>query len=388
VKTHAVVRIDDLRRDQDEMLSLLADLVTQDTPVDNKKTLDALLGHLEGLLRASGAVTEVVSRATTGNILRAEWKSPASGTANGDDILLLGHLDTVWPMGEVERRPFEVMGDRATGPGVLDMKAGLVILVFGMRALSALGRLPTRRVVALINCDEEVGSLDSRDAIEDAARESSAVLVLEPAMPDGSLKTARKGSGRFTLACRGRAAHAGAFPELGISAIEELARQTTYLHNLTDFGLGTTVNVGVIRGGTRPNVVAAEAEGMIDVRAVTVAEMERLERSLRNLEPALEGAVIEMTGGWERPPMERLPGNVALFKRAQSAARALGFEVGEASSGAASDGNFATALGIATLDGLGAVGEGPHAKEEFIEVASLVERSALLASLVSALDVG
>lgn len=382
--TAQVVQISELERDADAMLALLSDLVMEDTPVDNKPTLDRLIVHLEGLLEASGALTAREPMANTGDILRAEWSSDA---ADGTDILLLGHLDTVWPMGEVARRPFAVTSGRATGPGVLDMKAGLVNIVFGMRALHDLGRQPSRRVVALINCDEEVGSIHSREAIERAARESSAVLVLEPALPDGSLKTARKGSGRFTLTCRGRAAHAGAFPELGISAIEELARQTTHLHSLTDFGVGTTVNVGVTRGGTRSNVVAAEAEGDIDVRALTVAEMERLERSLRGLKPALEGAVIEMTGGWERPPMERTPGNVAIFQRAQATARMLGFDVGEGSSGAASDGNFSTALGIPTLDGLGGVGEGPHAEHEFIEVSSLVERSALLASLILALDV-
>lgn len=381
--TAAPVQVADLQRDADAMLALLSDLVMEDTPVHNKAVLDRLLGHFETLFQASGAVTSHEPMANTGDILRAEWNS---GTADGTDILLLGHLDTVWPMGEVARRPFAVTGGRATGPGILDMKAGLVNIVFAMQALHDLGKLPARRVVALINSDEEVGSIDSREAIERAARESSHVLVLEPAMPDGSLKTSRKGSGRFTLSCHGRAAHAGAFPELGISAIEELARQTTYLHSLTDFGLGTTVNVGVTRGGTVSNVVAAEAEGNIDVRALTVAEMERLEGKLRGLTPSLEGAAIEMTGGWERPPMERTPGNVALFERARATARTLGFDVGEASSGAASDGNFSTALGIPTLDGLGGVGEGPHAEHEFIEVPSLVERTALLASLLLEFD--
>jgi glutamate carboxypeptidase len=380
-----VLRVNDLTSDAEETLAVVAELVDEDTPSDDKAANDRLLRRVEELMIEAGASTSIDEMANVGNVLRAEWSGPESDLV-GPQVLMLGHLDTVWPSGEVATRQFRVADGRATGPGILDMKAGLVILAHGMRALKRRGLLPRRRIVALVNCDEEIGSVATREAIEREARRSGAVLVLEPAMPNGSLKTARKGSGRFHLRCRGRAAHAGAFPELGVSAIEELARQTSYLHGLTDFALGTTVNVGVIRGGTRPNVIAAEAEGDIDVRALTVSEMDRLERELRSLRPSLDGASLDIEGGWERPPMERTAGNGALFERAQAVARDLGIEVGEGSSGAASDGNFSTAMGIPTLDGLGAVGEGPHAANEFIEVGSLVERAALLGALVASLD--
>lgn len=330
------------------------------------------------VLSSAAAAAEVIPRSKVGNVLRATWAGGAGG-----QILVLGHLDTVWPMGEVERRPFRNQNGLAYGPGVLDMKAGVVQLVFALRGVSALGVDLDKRVVCLLTCDEEIGSPESREIIEAEAPRSQAVFVLEPATPDGALKTSRKGWGLYHLTATGRAAHAGANPELGVSAIEELAHQIAGLHALTDFELGTTINVGVISGGTRPNVIAERAEAEVDLRVKTLAEAERIRPLLENREPHLRGTRVEVAGGLNRPPMERTSGNVALFRRAVLAAHGLGFTVGEASSGAASDGNFSTALGIPTLDGLGAVGAGPHAVDEHIEISSLPQRAALLACLLT-----
>ncbi|MFQ5859142.1 MAG: M20 family metallopeptidase [Anaerolineae bacterium] len=362
------------------MLALLENLVAQDTPASSKVNLDRMVRQMAQQLSSAGGTVEVLPQADMGDILRATWDG-AGGV--GGQVLVLGHLDTVWPLGEAAQRPFRIEDGLAFGPGVLDMKAGLVELVFAMRGLASLSARPARRVVALLTCDEEVGSPGSRELIEVEARRSQAVLVLEPAMPDGALKTARKGWGLFHLAVHGRAAHAGANPQSGVSAIEELARQISYLHNLTDYDLGTTVNVGVVRGGTRPNVIAADADAEIDVRVTTLAEAERILPAIRDLKPCLIGSQVEVSGGWNRPPMERTAGNAALFERARLLARGLGFDVAQAASGAASDGNFAAALGIPTLDGLGAVGVGPHAEDEYIEVASLPQRTALLACLLA-----
>jgi glutamate carboxypeptidase len=372
--------LDYFQPQQEAMLALLGDLVSQDTPASHKAGLDRMVEQLAGELQRCGGAVEILPRANGGNILRAVWDGAGDG---GGQTLVLCHLDTVWPQGEAARRPFKIVEGLAYGPGVLDMKAGVVQLVFAMRALAALGVPPAGRVVALLTCDEEVGSSDSRDLIEAEAAQSRAVLVPEPAAPDGALKTARKGWGLFRLAVHGKAAHAGANPEAGVSAIEEMARQIVYLHSLTDFAVGTTVNVGVVHGGSRPNVIAASAEAQVDVRIARIREAEHILPAIQGLKPSLPGARVEITGGLNRPPMERTAGNEALFKRARALARGLGFDVGEMASGAASDGNFATALGIPTLDGLGAVGVGPHAEHEYIEIASLPQRTALLACLLT-----
>jgi len=360
------------------MLAMLEELVSRDTPASSKTALDELVDEMAEVLSSAAAVAEVIPRSKVGNVLRATW---AGGP--GGQILVLGHLDTVWPMGEVERRQFRTQNGFAYGPGVLDMKAGVVQLVFALRGVPALGVEPSKRVVCLLTCDEEIGSPESREIIEAEARRSQAVFVLEPATPDGALKTSRKGWGLYHLTATGRAAHAGANPELGVSAIEELAHQVTGLHALTDFELGTTINVGVISGGTRPNVIAERAEAEVDLRVKTLAEAERIRPLLENRVPHLPGARVKVAGGLNRPPMERTSGNVALFRRAVLAAQGLGFTLGEASSGAASDGNFSTALGIPTLDGLGAVGSGPHAVYEHIEISSIPQRASLLACLLT-----
>jgi len=298
-------------------------------------------------------------------------------------VMLLAHYDTVWPAGEVRRRPFRREGRRGYGPGAFDMKGGIVIGLFALEALAAAaeGGTPLPGVTFLLTSDEEVGSITSRPLIERLAREHGAVLVLEPAA-GGHLKIARKGVGDFILHVRGREAHAGNDPERGVSAVEELARQVLRLHALTDPGRGTTVNVGVIRGGLRPNVVAGTAEAEIDVRVSSQAEAERLLALFRSWQPVLPGARVVIEGGFNRPPMEPTPGNVALFERARAVGRRLGLELEGTRVGGASDGNFTSALGIPTLDGLGATGDGAHAEDEHVLLDELPVRAALVAGLL------
>jgi len=366
----------------DAMVAALADLVGQESPSTDKQALDALAGLLAERWRDAGAEVQILADPTAGNHVRASVPGRAVSEAGPQAVLLLGHYDTVWPVGTLARRPFRVDGERALGPGVCDMKSGLVIAEFALRAIAALD-LPLRRpVVMLMNSDEEVGSHTSRAQIESAAREAACVLVLEPSIPGGALKTARKGVGSFRLEVRGRAAHAGVAPQEGVSAIEELARQILKLHAMTNLDVGTTVNVGVIEGGTRSNVVAARATAQIDVRAWTRAEATRIGAAIHALKPFNPSAAISVRGGFGRFPMERTQGTVKLFETAQRVGQSLGIPLSEGSSGGGSDGNFTAAIGVPTLDGLGAVGDGSHAEHEYIELASLPARAALLAGLL------
>lgn len=306
---------------------------------------------------------------------------PEEGTGE-PQILLIGHVDTVWPRGTLGRRPFRIEGDLAYGPGAYDMKGGIVLALWALKALAAAGRRPRRPVTLLFNTDEETGSAASRRHIEAEARRSEAVLVLEPARPDGSVKTWRKGVGHFRLVARGRAAHAGADPEQGVSAVQELATQILRLHEMNDFTTGTTVNVGVIGGGTRSNVVADSAWAEVDVRVKSREEADRITQAIQSLLPELRGATLEVTGGIGRLPMERTEGTLALFRRALEIAAGLGVDLFETGTGGASDGNFTSALGVPTLDGLGVVGEGAHAEDERVHVASMPLRAALLAAML------
>jgi len=343
----------------------------------------AAAGHL--LVRVPGAANTGESgpgAATSAPVQGAGEAGPSGAEGDGRQVLLLGHIDTVWPVGTLAERPFRVEGARAYGPGAYDMKAGLVVALWALRALAACGRRPRRPVTLLVNTDEEVGSNSSEAVIEAEARRSAAVLVLEPALPDGSVKTWRKGVGRLRVEVRGRAAHAGADPEKGVSAIGELAHQILRLHDLTDLETGTTVNVGVIGGGTRPNVVAERAWAEIDVRIMTREDAARVEKAVRGLEPVLPGARLEVTGGVERLPMERNEGALTLYAKAREVAGRLGFDLGETGTGGASDGNITSALGVPTLDGLGAAGDGAHAEREHVDLATLPLRAALLAGLI------
>jgi glutamate carboxypeptidase len=303
-----------------------------------------------------------------------------SGHGKGRPVLLLGHLDTVWPVGQLGVMPIRMEGRRMHGPGVLDMKAGIVIAIEALRALSRAGGMPPVRV--LFTGDEETGSRASRAIIEDEARASAAVLVLEPSLPGGALKTSRKGCGEFELTVRGVAAHAGIEPEKGASAILELADQLLAADRLQDPSRGTTLSAGVVSGGTRPNVVPAEARATIDARASSIGEAQRVEAALRALRPGRARTSLEWSGGFDRPPFERSGAVARLFLMARSVAVELGFELEEGATGGGSDGNFTAAVGVPTLDGLGAEGDGAHAAHEHVLVDRLAARAALLAGLI------
>jgi glutamate carboxypeptidase len=369
-----------LQGQSDSMLDMLKRLVELESPTTDKAAIDRLGLVFAEELAASGAQVTHLSADRHGNHVRA-----VAGDASGDkQILVLGHLDTVWEMGTLQAMPFRVESGIAYGPGTFDMKAGLVQLVFALRALHETGR-QTRRIVALINSDEETGSESSRPDIESEARRSRAALVLEPCLPDGSVKTFRKGVGVFELHVKGRPAHAGLDHEKGVSAIEEISRQVQLLHRMTDYQKGITINVGTIRGGTRSNVVAADAHAEIDLRVSTVADAEEIEKKILGLRPILKGAEIKVTGGIDRPPLERSPGVVDLYEKARTLAAEIGFDLREGSAGGSSDGNLTAALGVPTLDGLGPMGDGAHAESEHVVVSDLPRRTALLARLLETL---
>lgn len=311
---------------------------------------------------------------------------PVEGlTPNLAPVLVLCHFDTVWPTGTLAERPFRVDTDgRAHGPGVFDMKGGIVLLHAALSALKRLGLPCARPVDVLFTSDEEVGSGSSRSFIQQHARAAVAALIPESPLPGGMLKTARKGTADYTLTVEGRAAHAGVEPEKGINALQELALQIPAIHKLADPGLGTTVTVGTAHGGTRTNVVPAFAQATVDVRASTVSEAQRVQLALHALSPQVPGARLRVEGSVNRPPMERTEASGALFQMARSIAASLGHpDLQEGGTGGASDGNFTAALGTPTLDGLGPVGDGAHATHEHVEVASLPWRAALLAGLLA-----
>jgi glutamate carboxypeptidase len=321
-----------------------------------------------------------------GDHLRLEFNLPGPKKRKDGQILALGHSDTVWPVGTLETMPFREKDGRLWGPGVLDMKAGVVFFLTAMRMLREMDVPVGRRVVLQINADEEVGSDSSRPFTEQAARESAAVLVLEPGTGlHGALKTARKGIGHYRLKVNGIAAHAGVDPRKGASAIVELARQIVRIMEFNDFETGVTVNPGVIAGGTRSNVTAAEASAEIDFRAPKLKDAVRLEKRMRALKPFDKRCTLELSGGLNRPPMERTAGVRALFAKAVALAAEMGVQLEESSTGGGSDGNFTAALGVPTLDGLGAVGEGAHAVHESLLVDRIADRTALMAKLVAAI---
>lgn len=358
------------------MVDAIEELVACESPTTDKTAVDACGRQLARRLSSLGGRVERFPRANAGDHLLAEF---GYGTRQ---VLLLGHLDTVWPLGELARRPLRRKGNLLYGPGVFDMKAGLALAMQAVRALAASCAGLPGRVTLLLTSDEETGSATSRTLIENEARRSAAVLVLEPPLPGGALKTMRKGCGEFVLRISGRPAHAGIEPEHGASAIHELARQILAIEALAEPARGLTLNVGVVRGGTRTNVVAAEAEAVIDVRVSSMADATRINESLHALTPQLRGTTIEVSGGIDRPPFERTPAVTSLFRQARGVAQDLGRELGEGATGGGSDGNLTAAIGVPTLDGLGAIGGGAHALDEHVDVSELPWRAALLAGLI------
>ena len=361
------------------LIETIEALVCLESPSGDAAAINRCVAELESRLGGLGGLGGRVARlpgGPAGDHLRAEFGSGARR------VLLLGHIDTVWPAGTLARRPFRAEGGRLHGPGVFDMKAGLALAGLAVKALAQESDGLPGVVVLLVTADEETGSAVSRGIIEAEARVSDAALVLEPALPGGALKTRRKGCGEFVLRVSGRAAHAGIEPELGASAISELARQILRIEALRDAAAGTAVNVGVVRGGSRPNVVAADAEAMIDVRVASAAEATRVTAALLAMKPVDPGTQVAVAGGIDRPPMERSAAGSALFAVAQAVAADLGRTLGEGGTGGGSDGNLTAALGVPTLDGLGAVGGGAHADNEHVTTADLPWRAALVAGLL------
>jgi len=338
--------------------------------------------------RRLGADVQLASVKDAGNhvIVRfalsgAEGEVEATGAAIQKPILLLCHMDTVFPLGTLEKMPYREADGKIYGPGVLDMKSGIVISLAAIEAVQKSGGL-NRPVTLLCTSDEEVGSLTSEKLIVELARESGLVLVLESAMPDGSLKTWRKGVGEFRVRVKGRAAHAGGAHEEGRNAIEEMSHQVLAIQKMTDYKKGTTLNVGVMHGGTVSNVVPEEAVAEVDVRVMQPGEWERLEVEMNALKPVLDGTSLEITGGLNRPPMPFDETMKAAFEKAKTIGAEIGMELKASGSGGGSDANFVAPLGIPVLDGLGAVGEGLHSEREFIVADSLAERAKLLAALL------
>jgi glutamate carboxypeptidase len=369
----------DARRPQ-----LVDDLVAyaeRETPSDDLALLKKGLAHVEEWL--AERLGPPASRAHHGSGEHGDVVVLEYAGAGERPLTLLAHYDTVWSAGTVDGWPVRVDGDRISGPGVFDMKAGLVQAVWAVRALRAAG-VPHPPLRLLLNGDEEVGSRFSRPLIERACADAAAVLVFE-ASADGALKTGRKGVGIFEVDARGVEAHAGLDPESGASAVDEIARLVLRLHAAADPAAGTTVNVGVVRGGTRSNVVAGTARADVDVRVRSVAAQQRIDELLRGLTPHDPRAEVAVRGGWNRPVMEPNPAISSVFALARRAAGQLGFELRETSVGGASDGNFAAAMGLPVLDGLGAVGGGAHARHEHVTLAGMVERSAVAAAVIAAL---
>ncbi len=365
-----------------EMLQVLARFVRAESPTDAKAAVDRFGRIVGSEWRKLGASVQVLHQQRQGDHLRVTW--PAQNP-RGRQILVLGHLDTVHALGTLRHMPYRVARGRAFGPGIFDMKGGLVIALFAVDALARAGWQPRRQVVFLWTSDEETGSATSRALIEREARRSAAVLVLEPASGlDGRVKTQRKAVGTAELTVTGRAAHAGINPEEGVNAIHELALQIGRIARLNDAQRGITVSATLVEGGTRSHVIPANARAILDLRARRASDMRTLERRLHALRPILPGAQLAVRGGFSRPPLERR-NSAVLFARARELAKAMGRALDETSTGGGSDGSFTAALGVPTLDGLGAVGEGAHGANENVLVDALPERAALLASLFATL---
>ena len=351
--------------------------ISESTSLD-KQSADRCCAVIAAEWRKHGLTVERIPQKHRGDHLR--MVSPSRGKSQ---LLILGHYDTVYPTGTLKKMPFRVTAGKAYGPGVFDMKAGIVQALFAHHALQKLHALPDKRIVFLWTSDEEIGSASSRKLIETEARRSDAVFVLEPSFgPRGLLKTARKAVGEAEIIVHGCASHAGLAPEEGVNAIHELTHQISRITKWNDPRRGTTVNVDIIEGGTRTNVIADRARAVVDLRATRAADAHRIERQLHALKPHLPGARLEVRGGFSRAPLERKM-SAALFKIAKSLADQMNSPLGECAAGGGSDGNLTGALGIPTLDGLGAVGAGAHSTHEHILISAMPARAALLAALLA-----
>ena len=361
-----------------EMIRNLQILVEMETPSMDKPSVDQMGAFIVHELSGLGASLKIERQSELGDHITGQWGDPTSG----ENILILCHMDTVYPIGTLQTQPWTLKDDRIFGPGVLDMKGGIVILLTVLEAIREKDIWPARSITALFTSDEEIGSLTSRSLIERLSRRSALCLCLESGMPDGSLKTWRKGVGNFQISVRGRSAHAGVAPLAGINAIEELAHQVITIQHMTDTDKGTTLNVGVFQGGIAANVVPDEAYIEVDLRIMTPSEGERITRQLHALQPMLGGTTITVKGNINRPPMPRDWRMAQTFQKAQAIASHLGLELTENGTGGASDANFVAPLGVPVLDGLGVIGEGAHSRQEFVLISSLASRAALLSAIL------
>lgn len=375
----------------DGAVDLLRRLVAIDSPTSDKAGVDRVGALVAGELRASGAEVSILRQGTAGDVVRAAFGptaaarsavDPVAGSRGAPAAMLLGHLDTVWPLGEAARRPFRIESGWAHGPGVYDMKSGIVLCALLARAVSERAVRPSLPVVCLFSGDEETGSPVSRPCIEAEARVARYVLGLEPCNPDGGAKTMRKGVGRIVVEVTGIAAHAGIDPEKGVNAIEELAAQVLAVKLLARAETGTTVHAGLIEGGVAKNVVAPRARAEFDVRVPSPGEWARLETAVLNLRPRNPKARLRIESSLTHPPMVRTAAIAALYERARRVAREVGFDLGEGSTGGGSDGSHCAALGVPVLDGLGVEGEGAHAESERVRVDRIAPRAAFLAGIL------
>lgn len=366
-----------------EMIALLKRLVETESPSHDKAAVDNVGKLVAEQCRWLGAQVRVVENQSAGNHVVANFAPQPGSQEKPGKILLLHHMDTVYPLGTLANMPFYEKGDKLFGPGVLDMKGGIVVSLAAIEALQHAGQF-NRPVTALFTSDEEIGSESSRALIEQLAREAALVLVLESGLVDGGLKTWRKGVGDFIVRVKGRAAHAGGAHADGRNAIEELARQVIAIQAMTDYEKGTTLNVGLMRGGTASNVVPEQAEAVVDFRVLVPEETERITAALRALKPVNPDTSIEISGGLNRPPFPNDEKMQVTFARAREIAAAAGLQITAGGSGGGSDGNFVAPLGIPLLDGLGTCGEGLHSEREYIFTRSLPERARLVAELIRA----
>jgi len=369
------------RSRQGELVHLLKELVTLESPTQDKKAVDACVAFAAKEFKKAGCKVTAYPQKDIGDLILAEF-APGRVKDADDEILVLTHIDTVWPVGKIAKMPFYVQGNRIYGPGVLDMKAGLVMVLSALRALHSLNAKPQKRINVFVNSAEESGSRASDELIRKLARKASLVLCLEPALPGGALKLERKGRLVVRLDIRGRSAHGGT-PEKGVNAIEELAAQIARFKRLRV--RETTVNVGVAGGGEKANIVAENAWAVLDIRFWTAADRDRVLRILRDSAPALSGARIKVSVQGTTPPMEKTKASAKLFDRAGEIAAGVGLSLKGGKSGGGSDASIAAGLGVPTLDGLGPDGDGLHAEHEHLLLPSLVERTALLTELLKTL---
>lgn len=376
--------LDAARAQRADFLRLLKSFVEVESPSHDKAAGDRMAELLAGTFAADGWQVQRLPRAGVGDLLQLSWP----GLPQEDGSLVLAHYDTVWPIGTLAQMPwrFDEAADRVYGPGAYDMKGGIVQTLLALRLLRQLGALPQRGISLLITPDEEIGSGASRELIESEARRHARVLVVEPPRADGALKVGRKGVGDYSFSFQGIPSHAGNQPDLGASALVEMAHAVLFARSLENNEAGTTLNPTVARAGSARNVITEHAELDMDARVLLLSEAERLDRELQGYQPRDPRVGVRLRGGLNRPPMEPTPGNLALFEQARRVGQAWGWSLESAVVGGGSDGNFTSVLGVPTLDGLGAVGDGAHARHEHVEVGPTLERTALLAALLGGLD--